>query len=63
MDKRRNLEKTIARDEGENLTTLYGEAFEKKELKREAFAAGAIGFVAKDHLHKLETILISELEH
>lgn len=38
-------------------------AFDNQELKNEAHQAGALGFVAKDNLYELETILISDLEH
>lgn len=38
-------------------------AFDDEEIRREAFQAGAIGFVLKDNLFELEAILVSELEH
>lgn len=38
-------------------------AFDSEDLRDEALAAGASGFVLKDNLFELETILVSELEH
>lgn len=37
-------------------------AFDDEELRAEAFAAGAAGFVAKGNLFELETMLVSELK-
>ena len=37
-------------------------AFDDEDLRAEAFAAGASGFVAKSNLFKLETILVNELK-
>jgi len=37
-------------------------AFDDDEIRTEAFQAGANGFVLKDNLFELETILVSELE-
>ena len=37
-------------------------AFDEEELRSEAFAAGASGFVAKSNLFELETMLVSELK-
>jgi len=38
-------------------------AFDDEDLRAEAFAAGASGFVVKDSLYQIEAILVSELEH
>ncbi len=38
-------------------------AFDDEGLRGEAFAAGASGFVLKDNLFELETVLVSELKH
>jgi two-component system, chemotaxis family, chemotaxis protein CheY len=38
-------------------------AFDDEEIRTEAFAAGASGFVLKDNLFELEAILVNELEH
>ncbi len=37
-------------------------AFDDEDLRAEAFAAGAIGFVAKGNLFELETMLASEVK-
>ncbi len=38
-------------------------AFDDEELRSEALAAGASGFVVKDSLYEIEGILVSSLEH
>ena len=38
-------------------------AFDDDDLRTEAFAAGASGFVVKDSLYQIEAILVSEMEH
>lgn len=38
-------------------------AFDDEDLRTEAFAAGASGFVVKDSLYQIEDILVSEMEH
>jgi two-component system chemotaxis response regulator CheY len=38
-------------------------AFDDEDLRAEALAAGASGFVVKDSLFQIERILVSELEH
>lgn len=38
-------------------------AFDDEDLRSEAFAAGASGFVLKDSLYQIEAILVSEMEH
>lgn len=37
-------------------------AFDDEELRSEAFAAGARGFIAKSKLFELETMLVNELK-
>ncbi|MFT3744550.1 MAG: response regulator transcription factor [Pyrinomonadaceae bacterium] len=38
-------------------------AFDDEDLRAEALAAGASGFVVKDSLYQIEDILVSEIEH
>lgn len=38
-------------------------AFDDSDLRDEAFAAGASGFVVKDNLSQIEGILVSNMEH
>lgn len=38
-------------------------AFDDEDLRAEALAAGASGFVVKDSLYQIEEILVSEMEH
>jgi len=38
-------------------------ALDDEDLRTEAFAAGASGFVSKDSLYEIEGILVSEMEH
>lgn len=38
-------------------------AFNDEDLRSEAFAAGASGFVSKDSLYQIEAILVGSLEH
>jgi CheY-like chemotaxis protein len=38
-------------------------AFDDDDLRAAALAAGASGFVVKDSLYQIETILVSEMEH
>lgn len=38
-------------------------AFDNEDLRAEALAAGASGFVVKDKLYQIEDILVSEMEH